>query len=195
MRAFQAAFRRVTLRRQDIHLLAFRRQHRRGVGQLRTGLIDARTRLLRILHRARTDSGEVGVAVQFMFGESRFSLGRYHFRLRLSDQRCLTIESGPSVLQLCLRNQRFGSGGFGGSAQIAVIDQGQQLPRLDLLIVFHQHLFDEPGNPRHYQGVVRRDVRVIGALLRALAKQIGRQQIKQHAQRDHDGSAHGHFLL
>ncbi|MCY1306708.1 hypothetical protein D9M70_565810 [compost metagenome] len=130
-----------------------------------------------------------------MFGERHFRLGRYHFCLCLSDHRCLTFEGRPGVLQLRLRHQRFGSGGLSGGAQVAIIDQCQQLPGLDLLVVFHQHLLDEPGNTRHHQRVVRRDISVVGALLRALAEQVGRQQINQHAQRDHDGNAHSHFLL
>ena len=154
-----------------------------------------RVRLLSVLHRAGADAGEVVVAVQFMFGEGHFRLGRHDCRLCLSNHRSLAFKGRPGILQLRLGHEGFGGRRFGGGPQIAVIDQRQQLAGLDLLVVFDQHLLDEPGHPRHHQGVVRRDKRIIGALLCALAECPRRQQIHQHAHRDHNGNAHGHFLL
>ncbi|MNN66272.1 hypothetical protein D3C81_1818390 [compost metagenome] len=130
-----------------------------------------------------------------MLREGHFRLGGHHLCLRLGDHRSLTLKRRPGIFQLRLGHHGFGGGRFGGGAQVAVIDQRQQLPGLDLLVVFHQHLLDEAGNAGHHQRVVGRDIGIIGALLRALAEQAGRQQINQDARRDHDADANGYFLL
>ncbi|MND96811.1 hypothetical protein D3C80_891140 [compost metagenome] len=116
LRPFQATFGCVALGRKYLHLLALRRQYRRGISQSRGGLIDARLRLLRILHRAGAHPGEVLVAVQFMLGKRHFRLGRNHRGLRLGNHRHLALEGRPGVLQLRPGHQRFGIGGIGGGA-------------------------------------------------------------------------------
>ncbi|VVO43164.1 hypothetical protein PS710_06161 [Pseudomonas fluorescens] len=195
LRPFQSTVGCVALGAKDLHLLAFRGQYRRGVGQPSGGLIDARACLLSILHRTGTDPGEVVVAVQFMLGEGHLGFGGHDGGLGLGDHRSLTLESRPRILQLRPRHQSLGVGGLGGGAQIAVIDDSQQLPGLDLLVVFHQHVLDKPGHTRRHQRKVRRDKGVIGALLRALAENPRHQQVNQHAERHHRDGANGHFLL
>ncbi|MCY1177724.1 hypothetical protein D9M73_180430 [compost metagenome] len=195
LRPLQTALRRIALGRQDLHLLALRRQYRRGIGQPRGGLIDARLRLLRILHRAGTHPGEVLVAVQFMLGKRHFRLGRNHRGLRLGNHRRLTLEGRPGVLQLRPGHQRFGIGGLGGCAQIPVIDQRQQLPGLDLLVVLDQHFLDKPGDPRHDQGEIRRDVSIVGVLPGTLAEQAGHCQVQRPTDDQCDGHGHRDFLL
>ncbi|MCY1371634.1 hypothetical protein D9M69_587850 [compost metagenome] len=116
MRPFQPPFGCIALGREDLHLFALRRQYRRGIGQPCGGLVDARLRLLRVLHRASAHPGEVVVAVQFMLGKRHFRLGRNHRGLRLGNHRCLALEGRPGVLQLRPGHQRFGIGGLGGGA-------------------------------------------------------------------------------
>ncbi|MNP02640.1 hypothetical protein D3C76_944990 [compost metagenome] len=195
LRPLQSSFRRVTLSGEDFHLLALRRQHRRHVSQPRGGLIDSGPRLLGVLHRAGAHSGEMVVAIQFMLGEGHFSLGRHDRGLGLSDHRSLTFKGRTGILQLRPGHQGFSVCCLSGGTQITVINQRQQLPGLDLLVVLHQHFLDEPGHARHHQREVRRDKGVIGVLLCAFAEQAGRQQIHQHPKRHHRGDANGHFLL
>ncbi|MOA52940.1 hypothetical protein D3C78_1763220 [compost metagenome] len=72
---------------------------------MRRGLIDASTRLLRVLHRTGTNAGQMVVAIQFLLGESHFSLGRHHRGLRLGDHRRLALQRRFGVLQLRSRDQ------------------------------------------------------------------------------------------
>ncbi|MNL48605.1 hypothetical protein D3C87_1714760 [compost metagenome] len=130
-----------------------------------------------------------------MLGESHLGFGRNDGCLGLGDHRSLTFKGRPRIYQVRPRHQCLGVGGLGGGAQVAVIDDRQQLAGLDLLVVFHQHILDKPGHARHHQREVRRDKGVIGALLRTLAENPRCQQINQHAECHHRDGGHGHFLL
>ena len=181
--------------REDVDLLALRSQFRAGCVKARIGLIDAGAGLLRVLHRAGADTGEVVVAIQFLPGEGHFSLGRHHRSLRLSDHRSLTLQRRLGVLQLRPGDQGLRIRRLGRSAQIAIIDQRQQLPRLHLLVVFHQHFLDEPGHARHHQCVVGGNECIVSVLLSAFAEQAGHRQIHQHANSQCGRHSHREFLL
>jgi len=154
----------VALGREDFHLLAFGRQHRRGTGQACVGLVNTGLGLLGVLHSTRAHAGEVVVAVQFVFGEGHFGTVCRHGGLGLGDHRALTFQGRTGVFQLGLGDQSVGIGGLGGGAKITVVDQRQQLAGLDALVVFHQHLLDKAGHARRHQGEVGCNEGVVGGL-------------------------------
>src|SRR5471032_2358321 len=69
----ESTFGGIALGGEDFHLLALCRQHRRGIGQARGGLVDAGLGLLGVLHGSRAYTGEVVVAVQFVFDKSHLA--------------------------------------------------------------------------------------------------------------------------
>ena len=192
--AFESTFGGVTLGGEDFHLLAFGGQHGGGFSQARSSLVDARLGLLGVLHGARTDAGKVVVAVQFVFGKGHFGAICCHGGLGLGDHRALALQGRAGVFQLGLGDQGVGIGGLGGGAKIAVVDQRQQLPGFDTLVVFHQHFLDKAGNAGSDQGEIRRDEGVVGGLVLA-AQYARRNQVNQHADGKYSNNGDGNFVF
>ncbi len=144
--------------------------------------------------RAGADAGEVVVAVQFVLGEGHFGAVGGDGGLGLGDHRALAFQGSAGVFQLGAGDQGVGVGGLGGGAEVAVVNQRQQLPGLDALVVLDQHFLDKTSHTRRHQGEVGGDEGVVGGL--ALAAEHARcDQINQHADGKYGDNGDGNFVF
>ncbi|KAG1392614.1 hypothetical protein G6F59_014546 [Rhizopus arrhizus] len=79
----------------------------------------------------------------------------------LVDHGLLAFQCGGRVGQLRGGDGQFGAGRGQGRLVVAVVDAGQQLSSLDVLVVVHQHGVDEAGDLRRDDGVIRGDGGVV----------------------------------
>lgn len=181
--------------REDVYLLARRHPRSLSVGQASTGLIDRAARLLGVLHGARALLGKAAVAVDFMVGERRFSLGRLHCRFGLGNQRVLAFKRGAGIGALCLGYQQLRLRSIQRGLVVTRVDGRQQLASRDLLIVFHQHLLDETGDFGRDHGVVGGHIGVIGALAVIAAKHPGADDAGQDGHGQHRADEKGFAVV
>ena len=128
--------------------------------RLRAG--DARLRLLRVLHAAGAGCGEIGVALVLLRGEGHRGLVDIDGRLGGVDHGLLNVE-----LRLLARDRRLRRGDIGlglveRDLEVAVVDPGQHLAGLHMLVIADQDPIEVAGNLRRDGGVVGLHIGVIG---------------------------------
>ena len=130
--------------------------------QRRVGRGDARLRLLRVLHAARSGRGQIGIAPAVLRGERHIRLVDHDRRLGGVDHGLLNLKLGLLAGDLCLGGPDIGSGLLERDPVVAVVDPRQHLARLDALIVLDQHLLKIARDLRCDGGAVGLDVGVVG---------------------------------
>ncbi|MHC2382040.1 hypothetical protein ACVMFA_005252 [Bradyrhizobium liaoningense] len=123
--------------------------------QLRAAGAQRRVGLLRALDRAGARLHEVVVAGALLLCEFQVGVRSSDVSRALLDDRLLQLELGIDVAHGGFGSRDVGAGLIERRPEIAVVDLGQQLACLDLLVVTDQHLGDVAG---HF----RRDDRGIG---------------------------------
>ncbi|MCY1414130.1 hypothetical protein D9M71_295710 [compost metagenome] len=130
-----------------------------------------------------------------MVSERGFGLGRFYRGLGLGNQRCLAFEGSAGIGALCLGHQQLRLGGIQRGLVVTGIDGRQQLTSRYLLVVFHQHFFDEAGDLRCDHGVVGDHISVIGALAVVAAKHPGADDASQHGHGQHRADEQGFAVV
>ena len=128
----------------------------------RVGAGVARLRLLRVLHAAIAGCGEIGVALVLLLREGLCGSVDIDGRLCCGDHRILNIE-----LRLLARDRRLRGGDIGlglveRDAEVAIVDPGQHLACLHMLVIADQNPVEIAADLRRDGGVVGLHIGVIG---------------------------------
>jgi len=130
--------------------------------QRRVGRGDARLRLLRVLHAARSARGQIGIALVVLRGERHVGLVDQDGRPRSVDHGLLDFELGLLAGDHRLGGSDIGAGLIERDPVVAVVDPRQHLAGFDALIVLDQHLLEITGDLRRDGGAVSLDVGIVG---------------------------------
>jgi hypothetical protein len=123
----------------------------------------------------------------FLFGEFQLGFGLIELGLRLVDLLMLAVDLGLDVVNIGLSDRYLYLGLVDCDDIIAIVDPGEQVAGLDVLVVGNRHFPDITGDLRCNGEAPRGDKGVIGGFIIADAEPIdsaAEQDSQQNAGRD-----------